>query len=58
MNTYLKLTVTMLTAASFATAYIAPAVAQEMKKEVGAGEGALDILAWPGYIENGSSVRK
>jgi len=29
------------------------AFAQEMKKEVGAGEGQVNIVAWPGYIENG-----
>jgi len=30
-------------------------VAQEMITEVGDGEGAVDIVAWPGYIENGST---
>ncbi|MFT3986735.1 ABC transporter substrate-binding protein [Aestuariivirga sp.] len=29
--------------------------AQEMKKELGAGEGQVDIVAWPGYIERGES---
>jgi putative spermidine/putrescine transport system substrate-binding protein len=31
------------------------AFAQEMKKEVGAGEGQVNIVAWPGYIENGAT---
>jgi putative spermidine/putrescine transport system substrate-binding protein len=34
---------------------IGPAAADDMKKEVGAGEGQVNILAWPGYIENGTS---
>ncbi len=31
------------------------ASAQEMKKELGAGEGQVDIVAWPGYIERGET---
>ena len=31
------------------------AVAQEMKKEVGKGEGQVNIVAWAGYIENGAT---
>jgi putative spermidine/putrescine transport system substrate-binding protein len=31
------------------------AAAQEMKKEIGAGEGQVDIVAWPGYIERGET---
>jgi putative spermidine/putrescine transport system substrate-binding protein len=31
------------------------ASAQEMKMELGAGEGAVDIVAWPGYIERGET---
>jgi putative spermidine/putrescine transport system substrate-binding protein len=31
------------------------AVAQEMKTEIGAGEGQVDIVAWPGYIERGQT---
>ena len=27
----------------------------EMKKEIGAGEGQVNIVAWPGYIERGES---
>ena len=29
--------------------------AQDMKKEIGAGEGQVDIVAWPGYIERGET---
>jgi putative spermidine/putrescine transport system substrate-binding protein len=45
----------LLSATALTAASVAPVLAQEMKKEVGAGEGAVDILAWPGYIENGST---
>lgn len=38
-----------------ATALGGVAFAQEMKKEVGAGEGQVDIVAWPGYIERGET---
>jgi putative spermidine/putrescine transport system substrate-binding protein len=31
------------------------AMAQEMKTEIGAGEGQVDIVAWPGYIERGQT---
>ena len=31
------------------------AAAQEMKKEIGEGEGQVDIVAWPGYIERGET---
>jgi putative spermidine/putrescine transport system substrate-binding protein len=41
----------LLAAASMATA----SFAQEMKKEVGPGEGQVNILAWPGYIERGET---
>ena len=27
----------------------------EMPKAIGAGEGEVDIVAWPGYIERGES---
>jgi putative spermidine/putrescine transport system substrate-binding protein len=29
--------------------------AVEMKKDIGAGEGYVDIVAWPGYIERGET---
>jgi putative spermidine/putrescine transport system substrate-binding protein len=31
------------------------AAGQEMKTELGAGEGQVDIVAWPGYIERGQT---
>jgi putative spermidine/putrescine transport system substrate-binding protein len=31
------------------------ALAQEMKKEVGKGEGQVNIVAWAGYIESGAT---
>ena len=39
------------------TALLASASAQaaDLPQAIGAGEGQLDIVAWPGYIENGSS---
>ncbi len=39
------------------TALLASATAQaaDLPQSIGAGEGQLDIVAWPGYIENGSS---
>jgi putative spermidine/putrescine transport system substrate-binding protein len=43
-----------LTAAFMATAP-ALGLAAEMKMEIGAGEGAVDIVAWPGYIERGET---
>jgi putative spermidine/putrescine transport system substrate-binding protein len=30
----------------------------EMPKAVGEGEGEVDIVAWPGYIERGESDKK
>jgi putative spermidine/putrescine transport system substrate-binding protein len=32
-----------------------PLAAAEMKTEIGAGEGVVDIVAWPGYIERGQT---
>lgn len=40
-------------AALVATAGIG--AAQDMKTELGAGEGQVDIVAWPGYIERGET---
>ena len=34
------------------------ATAQDMKTEMGAGEGQVDIVAWPGYIERGLTVKE
>lgn len=43
---------TILVAAMACAAAMQPAMAQ---KTIGAGEGALDIVAWPGYVERGDS---
>ncbi len=43
------------TALTAALAFVAQAAAQEPLKELGQGEGALSIVAWPGYIERGES---
>ena len=40
----------------FGLLFTTAALAAEMKTEVGPGEGALDIVAWPGYIERGETV--
>ncbi len=40
-------------AAVLSLAAAIPAAAAEMKTELGAGEGQVDIVAWPGYIERG-----
>ncbi len=40
---------------ALSTSLASPTFAQEMKKEIGAGEGQVDILAWPGYIERGET---
>jgi putative spermidine/putrescine transport system substrate-binding protein len=38
-----------------ATLTVAPAVAQELIKSIGEGEGQLDVLAWPGVLERGET---
>ena len=40
----------------FGLLFTTAALAAEMKTEVGPGEGAIDIVAWPGYIERGETV--
>jgi putative spermidine/putrescine transport system substrate-binding protein len=50
--TTLKRTLLSLAAIS---AIGAVAHAQEIKKEIGAGEGQVNIVAWAGYIENGAT---
>lgn len=42
-------------AAIAAGALAGTATAQEMKKELGPGEGQVNIVAWPGYIERGET---
>ena len=51
MNYVHRLLVSVIAIGSLATI----ASAQEMKKELGAGEGQVDIVAWPGYIERGET---
>jgi putative spermidine/putrescine transport system substrate-binding protein len=55
MTKFTKRASALLAATAIATTSAAPLFAQEMKKELGAGEGAVDILAWPGYIERGAT---
>ncbi len=51
MKSCIRLAAALLAAGAFSSA----AWAQEMKKEIGAGEGQVDIVAWPGYIERGET---
>jgi putative spermidine/putrescine transport system substrate-binding protein len=55
MKSMLKASVSMLTAASVTMAVSSAAMAQDMVKELGKGEGKVTILAWPGYIERGAT---
>lgn len=55
MKSTLKACVSFVTAAAVTTAISGAALSQDMLKELGKGEGQVDILAWPGYIENGST---
>jgi putative spermidine/putrescine transport system substrate-binding protein len=52
--TFMKTAIASLAALAAVTGI---AVAQEMKKEIGAGEGQVDIVAWPGYIERGQTSK-
>ena len=54
MSTFSKFAVSLLTTGAIIACSAAPALA-DMMKEIGPGEGQVDILAWPGYIENGTS---
>jgi putative spermidine/putrescine transport system substrate-binding protein len=51
MHSFLK----SCTALTVALAFAGQAAAQEPLKEIGQGEGALSIVAWPGYIERGET---
>ncbi|MBP2550677.1 putative spermidine/putrescine transport system substrate-binding protein [Neorhizobium galegae] len=51
MTSFLKTCTTLSVFLSFTTA----SIAQEPLKAVGAGEGALSIVAWAGYIERGET---
>ena len=44
------------TALVFGASVAAQPVLAEMMTELGAGEGALSIVAWPGYIERGETM--
>ena len=50
--TFIKTAITSLAALS---AVAGIALAQEAKKEIGPGEGQVDIVAWPSYIERGET---
>lgn len=50
--TFMKTAIASLTALAAVTGI---AMAQEMKTEIGPGEGQVDIVAWPGYIERGQT---
>src|SRR6266545_2759665 len=50
MDSLKTLVVALAAATSFSTLALA-----DMKTEVGAGEGQVDIVAWPGYVERGES---
>jgi putative spermidine/putrescine transport system substrate-binding protein len=43
------------TALTLSLAFTASALAQEPLKELGAGEGQVNIVAWAGYIERGET---
>jgi len=50
--TFMKTAIASLAALAAVTGL---AMAQEMKTEIGPGEGQVDIVAWPGYIERGET---
>ena len=51
MKSFLK----SCTALTVAFAFSGQAFAAEMLKEIGKGEGQVNIIAWPGYIERGET---
>ncbi|MDW6025236.1 ABC transporter substrate-binding protein [Mesorhizobium sp. BAC0120] len=51
MKSFLK----SCTALTAALAFSGQALAAEMLKEIGKGEGQVNIIAWPGYIERGET---
>ncbi|MCA0434080.1 MAG: ABC transporter substrate-binding protein [Proteobacteria bacterium] len=55
MKTICRNVVSAVTASALTFALSAPVYAQEMMKELGKGEGQVDIVAWPGYIERGAT---
>jgi putative spermidine/putrescine transport system substrate-binding protein len=55
MTSVKKTASALLAATAILASAVAPLAAQEMKKEIGPGEGQVNILAWPGYIERGAT---
>jgi putative spermidine/putrescine transport system substrate-binding protein len=51
----MKLFLKSCTALTAAFAFSGQALAAEMLKEIGKGEGQVNIIAWPGYIERGET---
>ncbi len=51
----MKSTLRIGTALTLVVAFNAQVIAQDMPMSVGAGEGAVNIVAWPGYIERGDT---
>ena len=45
------------TAFTLAVTVLAQPLTAEMVTKLGAGEGQLNIVAWPGYIERGETVK-
>lgn len=54
MKAFLKSCTALVMIAGMAT----QAVSAEMLKEIGPGEGQVNIVAWPGYIERGETDKK
>ena len=54
MKSFLK----SCTALTVAFGFVAQATAQEMKTEVGEGEGRLNVVAWAGFLERGETDPK
>jgi putative spermidine/putrescine transport system substrate-binding protein len=50
-----RLTASVAAVGLLATQSVGIAIAQDMKTEIGAGEGEVAIVAWPGYIERGET---
>ncbi len=55
MRSIVKTFVSAVTATALTGVFAGAAFAQEMVKEIGKGEGQVDILAWAGYIESGAT---
>ena len=54
MKSFLK----SCTALTVALGFVAQATAQEMRTEVGEGEGRLNVVAWAGFLERGETDAK